>query len=567
MPRSTDLTPELRRWDLHAETDLLAAACKESFWLFLKHAFGVAHSPRGRWLYEPRHRELCRFLETFGKRWLSDRAKGNERETHLMVNWPRDTGKTVVVTKAFPIWLQLHDPDLAVALGSATRERSISFLQAVAAVLEGKDRYARFSEYYGVWHDPTLTWQPNSGTLVHGRRQALGISEPSFGNFSVETGATAYHPDVIVLDDPITKEKMRDNANWLQIVNEHLINLIPVLKRGGLFLYVGTPYHDGDAIHTLWREEGVARFFGTPPVDSHRYLGGRWNVFFIPGKAADGTPNFPTIWTPEKMERYERRSPQDFAAQVLLEPATGAHMPFQRMHLDSMWISEADIPRSWHVTLHMDTAFKKPDRLGRGDDNVIVVAFHATDGTGKVAFGECIGSNRWQADQMLEKLVELVQRYRKRGFYIRCLTDEEEMGGKAGIWRSQIRNRFALARVQMPIMHLLKRQETRKIERITDAAGHWASGTVQLVRRGAGLETLISQMLRIGQSQHDDYADAAADAFHELVYNPAERPPDDDSDWVIPERPYDDLLKGMGYYQRDPEVTDVPIQTRREPIH
>lgn len=543
----------------------MADGCQRDFDLYMRAAWGVQFNPRGRWYDPNRHPNLARFLQTFGLRWLRDRKLGNQRETYLMVVWPRDTAKTVTITKGFPTWLQLHDPDLAVSLGSATAGRSRDFLRAIATVLEGRDRYARFTQYYGMWYDPSLTWREDM--MVHARRESLGLSEPSFGTFSVETGATAYHPDVIIIDDPITKEKMRENSNWLQLVNEHMINLIPVLKRGGLFVYVGTPYHDGDAIHTLWRDEGVAKFYGDAPDDGDRYLGGRWHVFYLPGKSRTGVPNFPTIWTPEKMERYEKRSPLDFSAQVLLTPAAGGHMPFQRMHLDTMWMDSTSVPRSWQITVHLDTAFKTPDRVGRGDENVIVVAAHATDGTGRVAFLECLGSNQWHADQCLEQVVEVVHRYRKKGFFIRGITDEEEIGGKAGSWRSQIRNRFVLAGTGMPVVHLIRRQHAgKKVDRLMDVAGHWASGTVRLVKNGPGIERLVSQMLRIGQSRFDDYADAAADAFHEVVYNPAVRETTpEEGTWTMPERPYDDLLKGAGYFDAESSFGFHPQRTR-EPI-
>ena len=50
------------------------------------------------------------------------------------------------------------------------------------------------------------------------------------------------------------------------------------------------------------------------------------------------------------------------------------------------------------------------------------------------------------------------------------------------------------------------------------------------------------QMSRIGISEHDDWADAAADVFHPEVYRPF-LPPGQDAQPPVPQRPWDRELK------------------------
>ena len=93
----------------------------------------------------------------------------------------------------------------------------------------------------------------------------------------------------------------------------------------------------------------------------------------------------------------------------------------------------------------------------------------------------------------------------------------------------------------MPPLIMLARQGTRKVERITEAAGYWVDGRVHLLRNAPGVHKLIRQMLQIGVGAHDDWSDCGADVFNAKVYRPmvafdaGEGPP-------APRRPYDEYL-------------------------
>ena len=530
----------LAPWKQDEERLLLADACQRDFFLFLKYAFGVALNPRGHWLAESVHRPLCQLLELEGRRWLERRRHQIQGRTKVMVCVPRGYGKTVVVTKAFPLWLHLHDPDLACVIDSESAAKAQEFLGPVKTLLENGDPYALFTWLYGSWYSPDRIWRDSQFT--HALRRQMALTEPSFDTCSVETGATGSHPDLLVLDDPISIDRIREKGNWIELAVTHAQGLTPALRTDSFFLIVGTPYTQGDVLNTFLAQDGVAAYYGMKPPEAFpsESQDGQWNVFFLQARNSDGESTLPSAWTTKELDDYERKRPMDFAAQMMCTPGTGHHMPISPEQIEDAKISREDLPTNLFYTIHLDTAFKEQKRMMAGDESVIIVAGHDLRRTGDVYYLEGYGSNKWRLEDFTKKLVEIVQRLKKSLKRVRAITDEREMGGKEGLWETHLRSCFADAGLYMPPLKLINRAGTRKAVRITEAAGYWVDGHMKLVDDAPGLDRLVRQMLQIGVSAHDDWADAAADIFHPEVYNPMLPTLGDDMPEV--RRPFDDYL-------------------------
>jgi len=552
-------------WDLEIERETLAIACRDSFWLFLKYAFGVARNPRGRWLTEEVHRPIAELLQREGLAWLERRRKQEQGRTKVMCVIPRGFGKTVIVTKAFPLWLHLHDPDLACVVDSESAQKAVEFVSSIKVLLEGGDPYSLFAQTYGVWHDPARLW--TNAQFTHALRRQMALTEPSFDTASVETGTTGSHPDLLVLDDPISQEKIRERGNWIQLSIQHTNALIPALRTDSFFLYVGTPYTNADVISMLLRTDGIREAHGMklPPTFPEPSPDGEWVLYYLQARDARGESILPRAWTKRELDLYEKKKPQDFAAQMMCAPGTGKHMPLTAEQIDLMWIDRKDLARHMHYTIHLDTAFKDMKRKSAGDESVILVFGHDVGGrTGDVYYIEGHGSNEWQIDEFCHKLVTIVQRYRSQLRRIRAVTDEIALGGKQGLWETHLRSRFADAGLYMPQFIQLQRSGTRKHVRITEAAGYWAEGHMKLVRGASGVDNLVRQMLEIGVSAHDDWADAAADAFHPDIYRPM-IPLGEEAGIDAPRRPFDQYLltgKITDEVARDAYDTLVEEETR-----
>ena len=531
-----------KRWDLAAEREILADACQRSFWLFLKYAFGAALNPEGRdvrgnpWLDLEVHEPLCHWFQEKIEHW----EKTGE-QTFILIAAVRDSGKTVIITKAGTVWLQLRHPDLSSLISSVTGDKSIEFMDVVRKLWEGKDGYALWAWLYGLWEDPD-SW--TKSRFTHRARKA-NISEASIETCSVETGKTGGHPRHVVIDDPVTLEKLRDQGNWLALANTHVGSLFPVMKKDALFIICATPYEDGDVVTSSIRQDGIKDLHGhklPPEYQNHQMAEGRWLMYHMPGAEEDGTPLVPTCWPPERINYYRKKWPERFASQVLLRPGAGEKVPLSIEQIKDYLIKRKDVPKNLTFTFHLDTAFKNKDTVNSGDWSVIEIWGHHPE-TGDVYFMEGHGSNKWREEEFTDHLVTLAKRFWANNRRVRWLTDEKIIGGKEGLWRNHLVSCFANAGMFLPPFLEVSRAGKKKEQRIRIAAGYWVDGHVFLCEDAPGLDDLMWQMSRIGVSAHDDWADAAADVFHPEIYKPFRPPASAGAMPPLPRRPWDGRLK------------------------
>jgi hypothetical protein len=535
-------------WSVDAEVALWSDICRKNFWWFLQVAWGAHWYMRAnahdRWVTERLHKPICDWLQTHVEDWERRRLSGEKRRTKLALVIPRSYGKTVIATKALPLWVQLRNPDLATYIGSETVEKAIDFLRPVKSVLDGSDPFARFTHLYGNWFSPERLW--TNRTVVHAVRTAVGRSEPSFDTWGVEQGITGAHPDWGIFDDPISEEKLKESGAWIDAVNNAMAALRPAFRTDSFFMLVCTRYRDNDAVGKALSEEGVRSWTGmqVPEEKFQPRDDGEWDVYFLQALDTVGVSTFPEMWPTEELRRYEKSKPIFFAAQMMNDPASGEHMALTMEQVDQLWIEPKDLPSYMQYTLHMDTAFKLPTRAGRGDENVIEVWGHDPRGNGDVYYIEGFGSNTWRIEEFTDELLRLCQRYKRFGKRIRMMTDEREMGGKANTWEMWLRSSFAGAGITMPPLKVLNRSRGKKEVRIREAAGFWVDGHVRIVRGAPGAHKLVSQMVRLGVAAHDDWADAAADVFAPEVYRPMLNPAlsGGQDDGAYPIQPGDDIL-------------------------
>ncbi len=513
----------------------------ESFWWFAREIYNIDGNPKGGWLSERIHKPMCDWFERHVKEWLVSRAAGAVAQKNLMIIIPREFGKTTLITRAGLLWLHLQDPELSVYIGSENLEKAADFLGPIPNILNGADAYQKFTQTYGNWYSKDRVWR--SDKIVHALKRAISVPEPSFGAWGVATGLTGVHPDVLCFDDPNSYEKQEKDSDWFNAVNRHVASLIPVLKGNGLRIFIGTRYHDGDHLGAQLRKHGAATVSGMKCPDVDVREDGIWHLFWLDARDAAGAPTYPEVWTDAKLKEYEREHELQYWAQMRNAPHNSQHVPLQRWQVEQCWVDKKNVPTNLRITVHVDTAFKTRERLGRGDESVIVVMGHARDGSGDVYYLEGYGSDSWRAEDFNSRLVQILQRYWRMGRFPSHLTDELEGMGKTGTWELTLQSWCSAGGIPMPpFLPIQRSMRNKKYKRLVEAASYWVDGHVKLVRESPGVEQLVSQMLKIGTSAHDDWADAAADAFQKGVYMPM-RPmlhSGETSDIV---RPYDDELQ------------------------
>jgi hypothetical protein len=528
-------------WDLGIERELLADACLKSFWPFLQHAFGLGpQNPSAYWLTEDVHKPLADWIEKIVFEWERMRKSGKPERFYILIDAARGSGKTWVITKGLTAWLHLRNPDLASVIDSVTISKAEEFAETLKRLYEAKDPYALFPWFYGKW-EGNETW--TKGRFTHRARKA-NKSEASIETSGVETGITGDHPDHLIIDDPITREKLREAGTWIQLANTHVISMFPACRNDSLVILCATPYLDGDVVSNAITVDGLKEVLGREfpgEYRCHLRKDGKWRAFYMPAADEEGNALMPLVWPKDQLDEYQRKSPSDYAAQVCLRPGTGEQVPLTMDQIKQCMIPRRDVPKTLSYTIHCDTAFKNKRTIGKGDWSVFEVWGHHPD-TGDVYFMEGHGSSRWRSEEFTTRLLEVTQRYIKTGKRIRAITDEKSMGGKEGVWENHLRSCFSNAGLYLPPYFEFDRRGDVKINRMLVAAGYWVDGHVFLVEDAPSLTNLMWQMSRLGLLDHDDWADAAADVFHPDIYRPL-RPVLNDAQPPSPRRPGDSYLQ------------------------
>lgn len=544
-----------KKWPRENERLLLADACvpgrhPSSLWNFVRFAAGWHYrcvEKKKYWLTTREHKRLLDWLQTQIEEWFEARESGHAQRFQVLVWLFRTFGKTNMVTKCVPNYIMLRDPDAAVYIGSETHPKAQEVLQPLQSMLDGSDPHSRFTWLYGNWKDKERKWTRTS--IIHKARRAIGVTEPSIGTFGVETGLTGKHPGVVIYDDPVSEEKLKEGGNFLRTAVDSLDSIYPALENDSLFILVGTHYREEDPIGTVLSTEGVKSWNGHKSPD--KYKDGLWRVYFLQARDVSDTKVYPkgrptapeTGWTDQNLEAYERKNAKEYSEQMMGTPGTGGHMEMEPDQIHKLKIKREELPQIEYVTIHLDTAFKSDETRSRGDRNVIGCWLHDIRPTGIVYLDRVKASAEWRSEDFDAQLVNILHHYRSEGIRVRAITDEREMGGKRGVYLRHLQDTISAANIKIPQIIQLNRAGTKKVIRIREATNFWLDGYVRILDDIENYDLLVWEMTRIGRSKHDDIADALADVWLPEIWRGRQQHGKEEQPGV-PKQPGDDILKG-----------------------
>lgn len=550
-------------WSLEAERDLWRDICTpgyhpHSFYWFVRIAMGVEFymmdQPQDNWFTQEFHQPVCDWLDFHINNWARARRAGIKRRVKLALLMPRFTGKSFIATKSSTLYMALVDPDISTFIGSEIAKKASGWLESIKEVIKGVDGYSWFSWLYGNWYDSDRRW--TKAEVNHAYRKNLSRTEPSFGIWGIETGITGYHPDAGWMDDPLSEDKIKENGSWVSTVNTAIRALRPAFRTDSFLGIAFTRKRDNDVAGNVVFEEGVRSWSGHPCPDIGVEIrkDGEWDVYFMQARDPETRESVHPLWPTSELDAYESNSPYEFASEMMNQPGSGDHMALTSTQIDQCYINPADLPTQMRYSLHMDTAFKRPENIGKGDESVILIFGHDPRGNGDVYFIEGYGSKTWTHDEFTRELVLILQRYNKEGKHIACMTDELEGWGKVGLWKSHLTNAAHDVKLRLPRFIMLPRGNKQKTPRMIEAAAFWAEGHVKIVRGAPGARRLVEQMLKIGISKQDDWADAAADVFANEVYRPMLIRSRSSDNYLAPVRAGDEIIRSGAYPRNTQEL-------------
>jgi hypothetical protein len=598
-------------WDYQAERDLWRGICApnswhgesergrslaithpESLYWFILKCWGVqsflrSHPEQPRWFQDRVHKPFITWLQTHILRWKALSYSGCSDRYYIGVVIPRGFGKTICATKSASLWMHLDEPDMSTMLYSATSELAVDILGGISSVMSGKNQDSWFTWLYGNWKTGAKDW--NKRFITHGYRRVDNLSESSFDSTAMDIGLTGYHPRVCFIDDPIIGNKLREGGVYMTAVHQGVDAIYNALQTNGLMVLVLTRYLDDDVAGRHFQEEGIATWTGMemPSVAFTQKIDvghGTWHVYFLQSQneqMAEDDPlsyTLPEVYDMKKFKEGKRRNPEDTACQQQNNPGTSDRSPLIEAQIPDLFISYEDfqfqVPIGF-TTVHLDTAFKRPENIGKGDDNAIVTWHHDERSNGVMYLDSDLlrASNEWREEDFNDVLIkDVLMSLRKQGRWIRHLTDEVEPGGKAGSYSSRLKALIRSSGIMVSKIHILNRTSQKKA-RIRTSAGHWAEGYVRIllhkdprcrcvptVDQATGhissaacphwiipktLQKLLYQITRVDTAPHDDLADAQADAFIDDIWQKPIGNIPAPIEGVTPSSPGDEFLKSL----------------------
>lgn len=561
-------------WPLDAEREFWSDVCtpgrhEHSLWWFVSIAAGwrfrCAERGQLRWLQQRVHQPWLDWVQAKVEEWWAHRDNPDllPERRQMIICVPRYFGKSNTITKSLPLWAHLREPNLTCYIGSEVHSKAKAFLDPMQQIMAGNDPYSWFAWLFGEYYHPDRTW--NKEECVTAARVSMGITEPTFGTFGVETGLTSKHPLLCIYDDPVSADKLTEGGVWLRKVLQSLDSIYPALRGDSLFILIGTRYEDADPIGTSLLTEGVRDWAGHPPID--RIKPGKWDVYFLQARDRTDTRNYPQGEpilpeggaTHQALLDYAGRNSEEHASQMMNDPSHGEHIELTNEQIDAMRLNrptwdEPQIPFEY-ATIHLDTAFKDDTTRAEGCYNVIAVWLHDLRPNGIVYLDQIWADQLARGEQFDAKLLGILANLRSRGIRIRAITDEPEQGGKRGTYKQHLEQIISGAGLSIPEILLLSRGGTKKDVRIREAAAYWLDNCVRIFndcRWVDGIDGLKWQMTRIGRCRYKDISDACADVFRPEIYR-GRHNLSGDVQPPIPMQPGDDVLKDQIGRQLFPE--------------
>lgn len=173
------------------------------------------------------------------------RQQPGEQERKLICE-PRNTYKTTLGSITFPVWSLVKNPNICVQVDSETDKQAHTIYQTIKEILTNN---FLLKEMYGKFR--TDRW--NETELCVKQRNVVR-RDPSLYHSGVDSSTNGFHPDIIVVDDPISEQNIQ-NLEQIEKVYMHVRTLTPLLQRDGEILFILTRWRIGDLVEKLEKYE------------------------------------------------------------------------------------------------------------------------------------------------------------------------------------------------------------------------------------------------------------------------------------------------------------------------
>lgn len=394
---------------------------------------------------------------------------GADRKLILL---PRGHFKTTLCTVSYPIWRLLRDPNVRIALVSATQSNASAYLREIKGhILANSFLRIGYPDFLPS-ADKSLKW---SATEVSVRRSRLQ-KESTIEAVGVGGTLVGKHFDLIVYDDVVTAENA-STADQRSKLYEWYRHSLSLLEPGGEALVVGTRYHYYDLYGKL-AESGGYKSIVRSAIES-------------------GRPIFPARFPSQRLDKLrQEQGSYIFSCQYLNEPVDEERASFRRSWL--RLIRREHLPPDLVYFTTVDPAMGE----GAGSDYT-AIATCGMDPGGKLYVVDLV-RERLSPNELIEEIFRVYDRWRPARVGI------EAVGFQATLVHFLDRE-MLIRGVRLPLLPLKRGSSESKSLRILGLQPVLERGRLSVVEGCPNVDALEEELVRFPRGATDDLLDALAD--------------------------------------------------------
>lgn len=450
-------------------------------------------------IYEPLHKPLCNFVTD------------NISKKQVLIELPRSTFKSSIVTVGYTVWRVVNDPDIRILIVNATYPMVTKFISQIQDHLK---KNQKLIEIYGDLSADAEVW--NENTIKLKTEHSYQTKEATVFGYGMQGNLVSAHYDLILLDDIVIWDNVSTNDQIEKTINfyKSCIDLLdpPTPEKVRGLIMIGTPYHYADLY--AWIEN--------PDHDVHRYFAIMKKPAFT-GSWEEGELIFPARLDWDRL-KYLRKieGPTHFASQYMLVPMLDEDAIFK---YDFRYYTEDDLRGMELLTfITVDPAFSTSDSA---DQTAMVVV--SVDAANNWYIRDVL-AGRWNPNDFIKEVIAMDQKWKPLSIGIESVAFQKTL---SVFLRDEIRRQH---RNPLPIKELKPEtyrttgMSVKKEYRIQSLEPRYAEGMIyhnKDLRYNIALE---DQLRRFPHNDHDDIIDALAYQV-EFAYSP--RAYEKRNDWEL----------------------------------
>lgn len=279
---------------------VVKAKALENLFVFNKHVLGVEEGKEKLGAF---HKELCTFVT-------------DDIHKKKLILLPRGHLKSTLVTIGYSVQQICKNPNVRILILNATWQMAVDFVTEIKSHLT-KNEYLK--ELYGDLGFEAPEWSQDRITI---NRTDTNIKGPTVWASGIESNLVGSHPDLIIMDDLMT----RDNTNTREAIEKIILrykDALDLLEPGGQLIVIGTRWVESD-LYSWLMDKDLAIHKSYDMMVKRAYTGD-----LITGE------NFQALW-PAKFDQKELQTRQrekgwyEFSAQYLNDPVPEEDADFKR---------------------------------------------------------------------------------------------------------------------------------------------------------------------------------------------------------------------------------------------